>query len=47
MLFSHLIPCGVSIPVKLYYEKKVKNETDFREVDKKFLPEEWQKEKQL
>ncbi|KXB90271.1 hypothetical protein HMPREF3033_01446 [Veillonellaceae bacterium DNF00751] len=40
-------PSGVSIPVKLYYEKKTENETDFIEVDKKFLPEEWQKEKQL
>lgn len=40
-------PSGVSIPVKLYYKKKTENETDFIEVDKKFLPEEWQKEKQL
>ena len=29
------------------YKKKIENETDFIEVDKKFLPEEWQKEKQL
>ena len=35
---------GVSIPVKLYYEKKEENKTDFIEVDKKFLPEEWKKE---
>ncbi len=40
-------PSGVSIPVKLYYEKKTENETGFIEVDKKFLPEEWQKENQL
>lgn len=40
-------PSGVSIPVKLYYEKKTENETDFIEVDKNLLLDEWQKEKQL
>ncbi len=44
---QRISPSGVSIPVKLYYEKKTENETDFIEVDKKFLPEEWQKENQL
>lgn len=37
----------ISIPVKLYYEKKAENETDFIEVENKLLPEEWQKENQL
>ena len=41
---KRISPSGVSIPVKLYYEKKVENETDFIEVDKNLLPEEWQKE---
>ena len=34
-------PSGVSIPVKLYYEKKTENETDFIEVDKNLLLDEW------
>lgn len=44
---QRISPSGVSIPVKLYYEKKTKNETDFIEVDEDLLPDEWQKEKQL
>jgi virulence-associated protein E len=38
---QRISPSGVSIPVKLYYKKKVENETDFIEVDKNLLPEEW------
>ena len=38
---------GVSIPVKLYYEKKEEYKTDFIEADKNLLPEEWKKENQL
>ena len=30
---------------KLYYEKKVENGTDFIEVDKNLLLDEWQKDK--
>ena len=44
---KRISPSGVSIPVKLYYEKKTEKETDFIEVDKNLLPEEWQKENQL
>lgn len=44
---KRISPSGVSIPVKLYYEKKTENETDFVEVDKNLLPEEWKKENQL
>ncbi|MDD6918967.1 MAG: VapE family protein [Peptoniphilaceae bacterium] len=44
---QRISPSGVSIPVKLYYEKKTENETDFIEVDKNLLPEEWKKENQL
>lgn len=44
---KRISPSRVSIPVKLYYEKKAENETDFIEIDKNFLPEEWQKENQL
>ena len=38
---KRILPSAVSIPVKLYYEKKTENETDFIEVDKNLLPEEW------
>ena len=44
---KRISPSGVSILVKLYYEKKTENETDFIEVNKNLMPEEWQKENQL
>ncbi len=40
---QRISPSGVSISVKLYCEKKTEKETDFIEVDKNLLPEEWQK----
>lgn len=41
---KRISPSRVSIPVKLYYEKKADGETNFIEVDKKFLPDECKKE---
>lgn len=44
---TRISPSGISIPVKLYYEKKKEVNVDFIEVDKKLLPEEWQKVEQI
>lgn len=38
---KRISPSGVSIPVKLYYEKREKKENDFTEVDSNNLSKEW------
>ena len=44
---KRISPSGVSIPVKLYYEKEEKKENDFIEVDNDDLPKEWQEPEQI
>jgi len=44
---KRISPSGVSIPVKLYYEKREKKEDDFIEVDNDDLPKEWQEAEQI
>ena len=44
---KRISPSGVSIPVKLYYEKEEKIENDFIEVDNDDLPKEWQEAEQI
>ena len=43
---KRISPSGVSIPVKLYYERQEAKE-DFIEVIDSDLPEEWKKQEQL
>lgn len=40
-------PSGISIPVKLYYQKETKMEDDFQEVVTENLPSEWIKPEQI
>lgn len=44
---KRISPSGVSIPVKLYYEKEEKIENDFIEVDNDDLRKEWQEPEQI
>ena len=44
---KRISPSGISIPVKLYYEKEEKIENDFIEVDNDDLPKEWQEPEQI
>ena len=44
---KRISPSGVSIPVKLYYEREEKIEDNFIEVDDAALPEEWQEPEQI
>ena len=41
---KRISPSGVSIPVTMYYEKKINSNFDFIEIDKKSIPEEWKKD---
>ena len=43
---KRISPSGISIPVKLYYERQEARE-DFIEVIDSDLPEEWKKQEQL
>ena len=43
---KRISPSGISIPVKLYYEKGEEKENDFVEVDNNDLPIEWQEPEQ-
>ena len=43
---KRISPSGISIPVKLYYEKRVGKE-EFTEVIDSDLPEEWKEQEQL
>ena len=42
---KRIAPSGVSIPVKLYYERKERIKEDFLEVDNADTPKEWQSER--
>ena len=44
---KRISPSGVSIPVKLYYEKQEKIVEDFIEVDNNNLPKEWQEPEKI
>lgn len=44
---KRIAPSGISIPVKLYYEKEEKIEDKFMEIDDAALPEEWQEPEQI
>ena len=44
---KRISPSGVSIPVKLYYEREEKIEESFVEVDKVDLSKEWQESEQI
>ena len=44
---KRISPSGVSIPVKLYYEKEEKIEDKFMEIDDADLPKEWQEPEQI
>ncbi len=44
---KRISPSGVSIPVKLYYEKEEKIKDKFMEIDDADLPEEWQEPEQI
>ena len=44
---KRISPSGISIPVKLYYEKGKKKENDFIEVDNNNLPKEWEEPEQI
>jgi len=44
---KRISPSGISIPVKLYYEREEKIEDNFIEVDDAALPEEWQEPEQI
>lgn len=44
---KRIAPSGVSIPVKLYYEREEKIEDDFMEVDDADLPERWKEPEQI
>lgn len=44
---KRIFPSGISIPVKLYYEKEEKKENDFIEVYNNDLPIEWKELKQI
>ena len=44
---KRIAPSGVSIPVKLYYERKESIKEDFVEVDNADLPIEWQDPEQI
>jgi hypothetical protein len=43
---KRIAPSGISIPVKLYYEKKENTEDDFLEIATN-LPQDWQEPKQI
>ena len=44
---KRISPSGVSMPVKLYYEKQENIVEDFIEVDNNILPKEWQESDQI
>lgn len=44
---KRISPSGVSIPVKLYYERKESIKEEFEEVDNADLPIEWQDPEQI
>ncbi len=44
---KRIFPSGISIPVKLYYEREEKIEESFAEVDKVDLPKEWKGSEQI
>lgn len=44
---KRISPSGISIPVKLYYEKQVRAKEEFTEIETKNLPEEWLNPEQL
>ena len=44
---KRISPSGVSIPVKLYYEREEKIEDNFMEVDDAALPEGWKESEQI
>ena len=44
---KRIAPSGVSIPVKLYYERKESIKEEFVEVDNDDLPKEWQEAEQI
>ena len=44
---KRISPSGVSIPVKLYYEKEKNIEAKFMEIDDADLPEGWKEREQI
>lgn len=44
---KRISPSGISIPVKLYYEREEKIEDNFIEVNNDDLPKEWQEPEQI